>query len=436
MDIDIPTATGPPSAVPQMRRSRSSHYERHYFDETEGLPEATRIAINLEKLRNLAVQCGYLSLFDVAIAEARHTPMAARRFVQEGGLTTMYSAVAAHISPSSALEAKAAIADTLGGFIRREWVQLIKDSSFKIPLSSFGPDAVRSFSFEGLYQRLKIHAPTWIALLENLLHKDIDRTEVDHRARRRRIVVCTCMLANKISREFNVLQGMAGYMLFASKVPKRVITDLNHLGVCSSYVNITEAVRTSAKVLRSTLKSMCSSGEAIWGSFDNLSFTAGVRDMGLANRRDTIIQTAGYVVRPFRKHQMFKRDDRKYHLAETLTAGDFIPSVEDTTYMDVAFRSMIANCIKDFAEQNNVNPPTLNFSMPEIYQLNHRERSEILTLPVYPHNEGIVNEMIKILEKIGADIGISEDQIKENIINFKGDFLTVRQDRSSCPLVC
>jgi hypothetical protein len=428
MEIDI---TDTPSTVPQMRRARSSHYERHYFDQTEGLPEATRISINLEKLRNLAFECGYLSLFDVAIAEARHTPTAARQFVQRDGLTTIYSAFATHISPRSAPEVKAAIANTLGGFIRREWIQLMKDSTFKIPLSSFGPNTIRSFSFEGLYQRFQTHTPTWMALLESLLLKDIDITEDDHRARRRRIVVCTCTLANRISREFNVLQGMVGYMLYASKVPKRVLTDLNHLGVCSSYVNITEAVRASAKALKSTLKSMCSTGEAIWVSFDNLSFTAGVRDMGLTNRGDTIIQTAGYIVRPFRKHQMFKREDRKYHLAHTLTAGDFVPSVEDTAHMEVAFRSMIADCIKEFAKQNNMNPPILDFPMPEIYPLDHRERSEIFTLPVYPHNEGVVNEMIKILEKIGADIGISEDQVKESIINFKGDFLTVRQDRSS-----
>ena len=97
--------------------------------------------------------------------------------------------------------------------------------------------------------------------------------------------------------------------------------------------------------------------------------------------------------------------------------------------MESAFKSMIVDVIRNFAKRNDVSAPLPKFSMPNINQIDHKERSEIITLRVYPHNEGVINEMVKILEKIGDDIGISEEQVKENIINFKGDFLTVRQDR-------
>jgi hypothetical protein len=97
--------------------------------------------------------------------------------------------------------------------------------------------------------------------------------------------------------------------------------------------------------------------------------------------------------------------------------------------MEAAFSAMLADVVKVFAKKRNLQAPNLAFPMPNIFQLDRRERSEIVTLPVLPHNENEISEMIKIIEKIGEIVGLSEDQVKECIVNFKGDFLTVRNER-------
>lgn len=97
--------------------------------------------------------------------------------------------------------------------------------------------------------------------------------------------------------------------------------------------------------------------------------------------------------------------------------------------MKAACKSILWDVFKNFACSNKVDVPNLIYPMPIIFPLNHLERSEILSLPTYPFNEGIINEVIDIHENISNDIGISDKQRMENIIMFKGDFATVHQNR-------
>jgi hypothetical protein len=62
----------------------------HYFPGTEGMREDEESSIKLGRLRDLAEELGYNSLFDVALAEARHSPTEKQRFVEEGGLEEFY----------------------------------------------------------------------------------------------------------------------------------------------------------------------------------------------------------------------------------------------------------------------------------------------------------------------------------------------------------
>ena len=97
--------------------------------------------------------------------------------------------------------------------------------------------------------------------------------------------------------------------------------------------------------------------------------------------------------------------------------------------MESAFWSMIWDTIRTFTKDNDVNVPPLNYPMPSLFQLDHKDRPEIMTLPVYDLNEGIINEMIQIIYKIQGDIGLSSEQVQHNVISFNGDFMTVRNDR-------
>ena len=48
---------------------------------------------------------------------------------------------------------------------------------------------------------------------------------------------------------------------------------------------------------------------------------------------------------------------------------------------------------------------------------------------MYDINKAVINHMIQILYRIERDIGVTAQQRQHNVLSFRGDFLTVRQDR-------
>ena len=114
---------------------------------------------------------------------------------------------------------------------------------------------------------------------------------------------------------------------------------------------------------------------------------------------------------------MFTPSDYDYRKLKTLSLGDFLPSRETKDTMTAACKSILWGVFKSFAHSNKVDVPNLICPMPIVFPLNHLERSEILSLPTYPFNEGIINEVIDIHECIGNDIGMSDKQRMENMID-------------------
>ena len=91
--------------------------------------------------------------------------------------------------------------------------------------------------------------------------------------------------------------------------------------------------------------------------------------------------------------------------------------METKDIMTAVCKSILWNVFKSFAHSNEVDVPNLIYPMPTIFPLNHLERSEILSLPTYPFNKGIINEVIDIHENISNDIGMSDKQRVENMID-------------------
>jgi len=81
--------------------------------------------------------------------------------------------------------------------------------------------------------------------------------------------------------------------------------------------------------------------------------------------------------------------------------------------------------VTEFLAYDSIKLPQSNFSMPKIFQLDPQNQPEIITLPMYDLNEDVIAELIKILEKIQSDIGLSPDQVKQNVLLYKGDFMMV-----------
>jgi hypothetical protein len=217
---------------------------------------------------------------------------------------------------------------------------------------------------------------------------------------------------------------------------------LNHLGVAVSYSSILNALNHIGDAMRKRLKAVASRRQAFQISFDNLTVAANVRDQRLFNEGSFITATAGFIVipPPSRSHAMFKRADVQYYRIKELTTRDFLPTQTDKDTMKLSFRVMISDILKGYAQKSGntaIKLRGISFQMPKVFQIDHVNCPEIMILPTYNLNEGAIQEIIQILYQIEKDVGLSEEQVKENVIMFKGDFMTVRNTRyaSHCLLL-
>lgn len=156
-----------------------------------------------------------------------------------------------------------------------------------------------------------------------------------------------------------------------------------------------------------------------------------IRDQWFLNQDDFLIYTADYVVQSHSNiaHPMFTHADQLYERVTELNILDFIPSTEDQTYLYTTFESMIYEMIKKFLVYDDIKLSKNEFSMSKIFELDPQNRPEIITLSIYDLNEDVIAELIKILDKIQSDINLSLNQVKQNILLYKSDFMTVWQNR-------
>jgi len=117
----------------------------------------------------------------------------------------------------------------------------------------------------------------------------------------------------------------------------------------------------------------------------------------------------------------------------TLTLADVIPSPQDERDMGEAFLSYLGqvftNCLERFEVPNKERFSSIKFPMRELFQIDRTDLPEILTLPTYDFNEGVINDVIKILDTIQGDIGLSDERAIKNLLMIHGDFMTVRNVR-------
>ena len=85
---------------------------------------------------------------------------------------------------------------------------------------------------------------------------------------------------------------------------------------------------------------------------------------------------------------------------------------------------MVFDVVKDFAKSVKLPVPNIDIPSPTVQPLDYTLRPEIHTLPLYDLNETLMNEMIQILYRIQEDIGLSSEQVQQNIILHKGDVLS------------
>jgi len=73
---------------------------------------------------------------------------------------------------------------------------------------------------------------------------------------------------------------------------------------------------------------------------------------------------------------------------------------------------MIYTVAKGFFGYDNIEIPKGDFAMPRVFPLDPQNKPEIITLPTYDLNEGVMSELIQILNKIQSHIGLTPEQVK------------------------
>jgi hypothetical protein len=409
----------------------------------------------LNRLTESARHLRFDSIFDAVLAIIRDNDEAfsdgreqLAEFVAQGGLTELLSVCRQRnlfhsLEEDDMNQLKVSICDHAQDIYKSEWSTLTDDPQIRKPLTHFTSDYVTSFSIPALYCRMRTKAPYLFALLENLGTKPDEfigeagtnygepDANKEHRRRCRHIIVAISTLAQLRSRHINVFQGILAYFLYANRVPKRVIMTLNHLGLTVSYSSLNLALKSNAESLREELKSLCNKGMAIQVSFDNLTAAANVRDERLHNKASYLTYTAGYVVEPppSRAVPMFTRSDVNYSAVQRLIIKDFLPSDDDQSILRFAFRSMLFTIVKRYGKQHNLTFSDINFPMPTVDALDPQDRPRFHVLPTYDLDESRIDEIISIIYEIADDIGLSDAQVKEFIVMFKGDYMTVKNIR-------
>ena len=64
----------------------------------------------------------------------------------------------------------------------------------------------------------------------------------------------------------------------------------------------------------------------------------------------------------------------------------------------------------------------------EVYQI-PRQRTIVLSLPTFNQNEALIVDMVAILRGIARETGFEIERFRDNVVMYKGDYLTVRNIR-------
>ena len=238
----------------------------NYFEGTDGMDEDEIRRMNLERLRELAQEMGFDSLFDVAIAEAQSSPREKELFMVSGQLSDLLESLrgpmkrrrdAGH-QENSIFETE--ICSMSRDIYVREWRHLIADNVLR--RGTLADDSRPDFAV--LYPRLKSHAPQLFGLLDALLPEPdkensdeslvIDLTKDDpssnstsHKKRQARIVVAVSTLGYQANSHNNVFQFWMGKLLHGHKFSKRLLNFMNELGISTSFKTITKHAKAQTK---------------------------------------------------------------------------------------------------------------------------------------------------------------------------------------------
>jgi hypothetical protein len=430
---------------------RGAYRNKNYY-RGNGLAGAERDEVQRTDLDALGQQLrrfGFKTIFAAAEAAAKvGDPAELNDFVVSGGFGRIYGSFTERRrqrARSPSVDVQQLICQPAVDIYMREWRDLMKESTtFKHPLNKFSPEYATEFNIDKLYRRMADVAPCFVGLLCSLTPERSSATDSSGKgqdeaapAQHRYIATAISIIANYRSREFNVMQGRIGYYLFACRVPKRVISTLNKLGLCPSYSGLLVAIKATAEAALVDLRQVALNNQAVQISYDNLSYSANKRDLRLHNYAGIVIHTAGYTLIPAdsQARPTFGRSALTYHRIDEVNLTDIMPDIDAAKAILAGTKHMISKALFAFAKgQNQDLRIPITFEFPARRRLDRHATPKILTLPTYPLNEGIISELTEVICRVADDLDMTVEQRETTTWHFKGDLKSVLGNRYACKL--
>lgn len=294
--------------------------------------------------------------------------------------------------------------------------------------AEWNPEQLASFDMNNVYQVMSQTAPNVIRLLSAFCGPTVEHAESrDSNATKRRIVMLLASIAHLRNNHTNFLQRVFGLFLFASKVPKRVMNCLNHLGFSTNHQTILRQLQSGADAARARLKQLAANNKAFLPVFDNLTYMAKVTNTRIDNQEEFMTMTTGYILIPpaSRSPPLFMRTDVRRDKVRRINLWTFLPDENDFDNLKSAIEHFLGETLINFAKHAKVDIQKIDFCLPSVFRIDPTDPPTILPLPTYDLNEAHRDQMIQILYEIQAQTGLSNEQCVQNLVMFTGDLMTV-----------
>lgn len=234
---------------------------------------------------------------------------------------------------------------------------------------------------------------------------------------------------NKLSNKF---QGFFGYYCAASGVPKRVIATMNKMGACVSYdsvLSIQKAVARDVEVLIRHL--IVNENRRFQISFDNLQITASTKFQmkhKVGHMQNNVLP---YLLITDEVGQI-PRSDIDRSAINSIKSHQLLP---DKSTLDALEESAVFSAFKllvklypkemsGWKARNKQHVPSKAL-VNEVKTEGIRERQQLFSLPLLRLDEQKLEDVVKILERLGDIIGYDPEQMKDSLVLLKGDQMTI-----------
>jgi len=459
----MPHSKNPPSVLHHLnvnqfdREVNSENMFLKLAKDDLGKTHEPSVQLLLDSVSENVKKCGFASIYDAALAAAKQAAKSNRKsqqrndlreFADSGGMAELYrfsrSIYHANGTPSEQQEHhQQLVTESVAKILSHEVENLKSCKELRKGVKDFKPELLSSFSVSEVYTTIQKKAPVLISLFDSLMGSQpspeiVDKDELqefpepESNGRHRHIV---CSIAILLSNgPCNIVQSFFGYWLYSSRVPKRVIVIMNHIGLSVSFSTILRFLNSQAEEVIEILKKLCSRGNAFQIVFDNVNWCMDVRYERLHNQVGFASAIAAFVVIPSIPRPMFTHADIRTVEALTLTLLDFLPLKEHVTTLFASFRHSLFSVLKAFGEANDLPPLSFKINEPEVEKLDPSHKPTIHCMPLLDLNETNSGDMAEAIRRMRSYVGMSDSQASENKILFKGDLMTVRYTRYALPI--